>query len=85
MSSSLLHFLRRLSPLSRWTTRRRRMAMQAAIDALPPFHQQVFQLMRFENLSIGETAHQLRCEPATVEAAFAEVLIALVRSVSPNP
>lgn len=85
MSCSLPRFLRRLSPLSRWTTRRRRNAMQAAIDALPPFHQQVFQLMRFENLSIGEAAERLQCEPATVEAAFAEVLIALVQSVSPDP
>lgn len=85
MSCSLPRFLRRLSPLSRWTTRRRRRAMQAAIDALSPFHQQVFHLMRFQNLSIGETADQLQCETATVEAAFAEVLIALVRSVSPNP
>lgn len=83
MSPSLPRFLRRLSPCSRWTTRRRRRAMQSAIDALPAFHQQVFHLMRFENLSISETADQLQCEPATVEAAFAEVLIALVRSADP--
>lgn len=83
MSSSLLRFLRRLSPLSRWTTRRRRMAMQAAIDALPPFHQQVFHLMRFAHLSISEAAERLQCEPATVEAAFTEVLIALVRAADP--
>lgn len=83
MSCSLPCFLRRLSPLACWTTRRRRRAMQAAIDALPPFHQQVFQLMRFENLSISEAAERLQCEPATVEAAFAEVLIALVRAANP--
>lgn len=85
MSPSLPRFLRRLSPRSLLTTRRRRKAMQSAIDALPPFHQQVFQLLRFESLSISEAAEQLQCEPATVEAAFAEVLIALVRSVSPDP
>lgn len=83
MFPSLPRFMRRLSPCSRWTIRRRRRAMQSAIDALPAFHQQVFQLMRFENLSISEAAEQLRCEPATVEAAFAEVLIALVRSADP--
>lgn len=80
MSPSLPRFLRRLSPWSRWTTRRRRKAMQLAIDTLPPFHQQVFHLMRFEHLSISEAAERLQCEPATVEAAFAEVLIALVRA-----
>lgn len=83
MSPSLPRFLRRLSPWSRWTTRRRRKAMQLAIHALPPFHQQVFHLMRFENLSISEAADQLQCEPARVEAAFAEVLIALVRAADP--
>ncbi len=83
MSPSLPRFLRRLSPWSRWTTRRRRKPMQSAITALPPFHQQVFQLLRFENLSISEAAERLECEPATVEATFAEVLIALVRSANP--
>ena len=83
MFCSLPRFLRRLSPRSLWTTRRRRKAMQSAIDALPAFHQQVFALMRFENLSISETAERLKCEPVTVEAAFAEVLIALVRSADP--
>lgn len=83
MSCSLPRFLRRLSPLSRWTTRRRRRAMQSAIDALPALHQQVFHLMRFENLSISEAAERLQCEPAIVEAAFAEVLVALVHSAAP--
>lgn len=79
MSCSLLRF----SPLPRWTTWRRRNAMQSAIEALPPFHQQVFALMRFESLPVSEAAERLECEPATVEAAFAEVLIALVRAVDP--
>ncbi|MDP3549330.1 MAG: sigma factor-like helix-turn-helix DNA-binding protein [Novosphingobium sp.] len=57
--------------------------MQAAVDALPPFHQQVFRLLRFENLSIMQTAERLGYSPATVEAAFAEILIALVRSADP--
>lgn len=83
MRCSLTRFMRRLSPWSRSTARDRRKAMQAAIDVLPPFHQQVFHLMRFENLSISEAAERLQCEPATVEAAFAEVLIALVRAANP--
>lgn len=83
MSPSLPRFLRRLSHWSRWTTRRRRKAMQSAVDALPPFHRQVFHLMRFENLSISHAAERLQCEPAKVEAAFAEVLIALVRAADP--
>lgn len=83
MSPSLPRFLQRLSSRSLWTPRRRRKAMQSAIEALSPFHQQVFQLMRFENLSTSEAAERLKREPATVEAAFAEVLIALVRSADP--
>lgn len=77
---ALQSFLRSLCPWIQWTTRRRRKAMQAAIDALPEFHQRVFQLLRFENLPINTVAERLHCEPATVEVAFAEVLIALVRS-----
>ncbi|NLR73001.1 hypothetical protein HGI47_19180 [Novosphingobium sp. ERN07] len=84
MSPSQRHLLCRLPPLPRWITRRRLKAMQSAIDALPAFHQLVFHLMRFENLSISEAAEQLQCEPATVEAAFAEVLIALVRAADPS-
>lgn len=76
----LQSFLRSLCPWIQWTTRRRRKAMQAAIDALPEFHQRVFRLLRFENLPIETVAERLHCEPATVEVAFAEVLIALVRS-----
>ena len=83
MSPSLPRFLRRLSPWSRWTIRRRRKSMQAAIAGLPPFHQQAFALMRFENLSISQAAERLQCESSVVEAAFAEVLIALVRAAAP--
>lgn len=77
---SLQTLLRSVCPWIQWTTCRRRKAMQAAIEALPEFHQQVFQLLRFENLPITKVAERLHCEPVTVETAFAEVLIALVRS-----
>lgn len=79
----VLSFLRNFCPWKHWTAFRRRKAMQAAIDALPPFHQSVFQLLRFANLSIDEAARQLDCEPAAVEDAFKKVLIALVRAADP--
>lgn len=69
--------LEQLPLLKSWITRRRLAHMGKALLALSPLHQEVFRLVRFEGMSVGQAAQHLQLPSRRVRRLLTEVIIAL--------
>lgn len=64
-------------PLRKWQRKR---AMYSALLKLSPLHQDVFRMIRFDDLTIKAAAHKLGVTPEVVQEVLVDVLLALGRA-----